>query len=97
MPHLRACRIRAFGDQFEPNGGAAVGTFGADSALVKRFVLLGFEPHQLEALRAATDLRCHAFPRTLPPHYLSDDRTHTLIQDARHPQERRYLLGEERP
>ena len=57
VAHFGARRIRSFGYELEPNRRAAVGTPGANGGLIKRFVLLGLEPHQPEAFRAATDLR----------------------------------------
>ncbi len=67
MPHLRASGIRARCDEIETNNGAAMGALGAYRFFVKLFELVLFQPHELKALRAATDLRCHRFPRTLRP------------------------------
>jgi len=67
MPHLRASGIRACRDELETNNGAAMGALRAYRFFVKLFELVLFQPHELKALRAATDLRCHRFPRTLRP------------------------------
>src|SRR5262249_39659177 len=55
------------------------------------------EPHELEALGTATDLRCHSFPRTLSFRQGVDaiHREPTLVQDARLPQDCRYLFRTE--
>src|SRR6185436_1340555 len=45
--------------------GPAVRAFCAHRFFIEQFVLAGLQPHELEALGAATDLRCHVFPRTL--------------------------------
>lgn len=105
--------------------------------LVKQLVLVVRKPHELEALGAAADLRCHRVPRTLDEQSVEKaiqlrfriarvlhvrDKVrlvislaaallewlfehlpvahlhleHTLVQDARLPQDRRYILREER-
>ena len=65
VTHLRARGVFAFRYQFKPHRGPTVRAFCAHGLLIERLVLAGFEPHELEALWAATDLRCHPFPRTL--------------------------------
>lgn len=65
VPHLGAGCILAGRYEFEPYGGATVRTLGSNGLCVDRLVLIFFEPHELEAFGAATDLRCHTFPRTL--------------------------------
>lgn len=42
-----------------------MGAFGSNGRLIEEFVLVICEPHELKALGAATDLRCHDVPRTL--------------------------------
>ena len=39
--------------------------FGSDGRLIDDFILFLCEPHELKALGAAADLRCHDVPRTL--------------------------------
>ena len=65
VAHFRAGRVLPLGDQFEPDRGAAVRAFRSYGFFVEQFEFLGLEPHELKALGAATDLRCHSFPRTL--------------------------------
>ena len=65
VAHFRAGRVRPLGDQFEPNSGTAVRAFRSYGFFVEQFEFLGLEPHELKALGAATDLRCHDVPRTL--------------------------------
>jgi len=57
MPHFRAGRIYSLGDQPEPDRRTAVWAFGANGLFVDHFVLVLLEPHELEALGTATDLR----------------------------------------
>ncbi|ALA56742.1 hypothetical protein NITMOv2_0304 [Nitrospira moscoviensis] len=57
MAHFGPGRVGSFGHEFEPDRRAAVGTLRADGPLIKRLVLVGFQPHQSETFRAATDLR----------------------------------------
>jgi len=42
-----------------------MGTLRSHRLFIEQLVLVLREPHELEALRAATDLRCHHIPRTL--------------------------------
>ena len=65
MPHLRAGGIRARCDQPEANGRAAVRALGPDRFFIHGFVIFFFQPHQLKALRTASDLRSHDLPLTL--------------------------------
>lgn len=65
MPHLRAIGIRTSRYKLETNDGAAMGTLGAYRFFVNLLDLFLFQPHELKAFWAATDLRCHRFPRTL--------------------------------
>lgn len=67
VPHLRAGSVFTFGDKFEPNVRTTMGTLRSDRPFVDYLILVLFEPHELEALGAATDLRCHCIPRTLRP------------------------------
>ncbi len=57
VAHLWASGVRAFGDKFEANDCVAVRTLSTDRLNVEDFILIGFEPHELKAFRAATDLR----------------------------------------
>jgi hypothetical protein len=65
VPHLRAGSVFTFRDKFEANVRTAMGTLRSDRPFVDHLILVLFEPHELEALGAATDLRCHFIPRTL--------------------------------
>ena len=66
MAHLRPGGICTGRDQFESNRRTAMRALASDGFLILDFVLVIFEPHELKTFRAAADLRCHAFPRTLP-------------------------------
>ncbi len=65
MPHLWAGGVGTLGDEAESNCGTAVRTFGADGFFIHEFVVFFPEPHQLKALRTASDLRSHCLPLTL--------------------------------
>jgi hypothetical protein len=67
VAHLRACGILTFGNEFESNGRSTVRTLRSNRFVIEEFVLILREPHELEALGTATDLRCHGIPRTLGP------------------------------
>ena len=43
----------------------AVWALGSNGHLIQALILVLCEPHELKALGAATDLRCHDVPRTL--------------------------------
>jgi hypothetical protein len=79
VPHLRAGSVFTFGDKFEANVRTAMGTLRSDRPFVDYLILVLFEPHELEALGAATDLRCHSIPRTLRPTRFPDLRGVTLV------------------
>ena len=79
VPHLRAGSVFTFGDKFEANVRTAMGTLRSDRPFVDYLILVLFEPHELEALGAATDLRCHSIPRTLRPIRFPDLRGVTLV------------------
>ncbi len=57
MAHLGSQRIRSNGDEFEARRGTAVGALRSNGFIVEYFVFIGFQPHELEAFWAATDLR----------------------------------------
>jgi hypothetical protein len=73
MPHLWPSGILASRDELETNNGAAMGTGGTYRLFAKLFEIVLFEPHELKAFWAATDLRCHWFPRTLRRTLLETD------------------------
>jgi len=57
VSHLRPRGVRTLRDQLESSRRTAVGAFRADRGFVQQFIFIGFEPHELKALGAATDLR----------------------------------------
>jgi len=57
VAHFGARRIRPFADKPKTDRRAAMGTFSPDGFDINKFELILLEPHQLEALGAATDLR----------------------------------------
>ena len=65
VAHFWASRIGSLRNKGEANTRPAVWTFGSNSRLIEEFILICCKPHQLSALGAATDLRCHDVPRTL--------------------------------
>ena len=57
MAHFRPQRIRANGDEFEASDVPAVRTLCSNSLIVEHLVLISFQPHELKALWAGSDLR----------------------------------------
>lgn len=57
VTHLGSQRVRSNGDQFETRRATAVGALRSDGFIVEYFVFIGFQPHELETLWTATDLR----------------------------------------
>src|SRR5690349_9161558 len=51
VPHFRPRRVGPFGDELEAHGGTAVRALGSNGFFVEEFVFVGFEPHELKALR----------------------------------------------
>jgi hypothetical protein len=99
VSHFGSRGIRSFCDELETTGRSAMWTLRPNGILVDDFVLVLFDPHQLEALWTATDLRSHNIPLTLPHYASSRQRETNLVQDAVSPQERKgryYVLGPQR-
>lgn len=67
MAHFGTCRVGPLGDEFEANRRSTMRAPPANGCFVEAFVLILLQPHQLEALGAATDLRCHDEFLTLSP------------------------------
>ena len=57
MSHLWAQRVRPSADEFEASSRPTVGALSPNGFSVEYLVLIGFQPHELEALWTATDLR----------------------------------------
>lgn len=57
MAHLGAQRVRANGDEFEAGSVTAVWARRSDGFIIEHFVLIRFQPHELEALWTGSDLR----------------------------------------
>ena len=57
MAHLGPQRIWPGCDEWETNGRPAMWTLRTDGLLVEQLILIGFQPHELETFRTATDLR----------------------------------------
>ncbi len=65
VAHFGASRIGSLRNEGKANARPTMWTLGSNSRLIKEFILILCKPHQLSALGAATDLRCHDVPRTL--------------------------------
>jgi hypothetical protein len=57
VAHLWSHGIRANGDEFEARRATTVRALRSNSFIVEHFVLIRFQPHELEALWAGSDLR----------------------------------------
>ena len=65
VSHLWTSSVFPLRDKREPDFCPTVGTLGSNRHLIEKLILLLGQPHELKALGAATDLRCHDVPRTL--------------------------------
>src|SRR5215216_2908621 len=65
MSHLRAGGVCAFRHELKSDRRSTMRALASNGFFVEQFVFMISQPHELKALRAATDLRCHAIPRTL--------------------------------
>ena len=54
-----------------------MGALGSNGHLIEKLILVFFQPHELKAFRAGTDLRCHDLPRTL--RFIVGDRHREII------------------
>ena len=59
VAHFGACGVGTFRDEFEANRRPTMRAPPANGCFVEAIVLIVLQPHQLEALGAPTDLRCH--------------------------------------
>lgn len=57
VSHFGPQCIRADGDEFEAGNGTAVGALRSNGFIVQHFILIRFQPHELEALWTSSDLR----------------------------------------
>jgi hypothetical protein len=57
VAHLGTQRVRANGDEFEAGSVTAVWALRSDGFIIEHFVLIRFQPHELEALWTGSDLR----------------------------------------
>jgi hypothetical protein len=57
VAHLGTQRVRANGDEFEAGSVTAVWALRSDGFIIEHFVLIRFQPHELGALWAGSDLR----------------------------------------
>lgn len=57
MTHLRASCVFSLRNQLESDHLAALWALGANGLVIEDFIFLLLQPHELEALGAATDLR----------------------------------------
>jgi hypothetical protein len=65
MSHFWTSSVFPLRDKREADLSPTVGTLGSNGHLIEKLILVLRQPHQLKALGAATDLRCHDVPRTL--------------------------------
>ncbi len=57
VAHLGSQRVRANGDEFEASGVPAVRALRSNCFIVEHLVRISFQPHELRALWAGSDLR----------------------------------------
>lgn len=57
VAHLGSQRVRADGDEFKAGSATAVRALRSNGFIVEHLVLIRFQPHELEALWAGSDLR----------------------------------------
>ena len=57
VAHLGSQRVRANGDEFEASSVTAVRALRSDGFIIEHFKLIRFQPHELGALWAGSDLR----------------------------------------
>ena len=57
VAHLGSQRVRADGDEFEARRATTMGALRSNGFVVEHLVLIRFQPHELEALWARSDLR----------------------------------------